>query len=29
MHDGAREIAVGGWVVPTIRGELLHRDVYD
>lgn len=29
MADGLREIAVGGWVVPTIRGELLHHDVYD
>jgi trans-2,3-dihydro-3-hydroxyanthranilate isomerase len=28
-HDGVREISVGGWVVPTIRGELLHQDLYD
>ncbi|HKU15738.1 MAG TPA: PhzF family phenazine biosynthesis protein [Steroidobacteraceae bacterium] len=29
VQDGEREIAVGGWVVPTIRGELLHHDLYD
>jgi trans-2,3-dihydro-3-hydroxyanthranilate isomerase len=29
IQDGSRQVAVGGWVVPTIRGELLHHDLHD